>query len=96
MDITGTTPATQTLGDNIGEGAQMGTKERKPVTQLRVSQIIVQLVLLNEHDAPIHPDQLVFHGDPAGTAPEKLAAWLTELPGHLAAASETPLEDPVT
>lgn len=50
---------------------------------LRVSQIMVQLVLLDEHDAPQRPDPLAFQGDAEGTAVEKAQAFLKDLPGKL-------------
>lgn len=56
--------------------------------KLRVSQIVVNLVLLNEHDAPIPADQpIIFTGDANGTAAENLAGWLAKLPAHLEVAS---------
>lgn len=56
---------------------------------LRVSQIIVNLVLLDEHDSPVRPDALIFQGDETGSAAEHLAAWLGELPMQLVMANAT-------
>jgi hypothetical protein len=53
------------------------------MSDLRVSQIIVQLVLLDEFDAPRHAEPIVFAGDADGTAEVKLAAWLGDLPAKL-------------
>ena len=50
---------------------------------LRVSQIVVQLVLLNEHDAPVHPEPLVFVGNEGGSAADQLTEWLPTLPAQL-------------
>lgn len=56
--------------------------------KLRVAQIIVNLVLLNEHDAPVSSTEpLVFTGDANGTAAENLVGWLAKLPQHLEAAA---------
>lgn len=64
--------------------------------KLRVSQIVVNLILLNEHDAPIpNTEPLVFTGDENGTAADNLAGWLAKLPAHLenaAAQLDTPPE----
>lgn len=69
--------------------------------KLRVSQIVVNVVLLNEHDAPIPADQpLVFTGDENGTAADNLTGWLAKLPQHLETASAQlaappePVEEP--
>lgn len=63
-------------------------KQRDQASKLRVSQIVVNLVLLNEHDAPIPADQpVVFTGDANGTAAENLAGWLAKLDQHLEVAS---------
>lgn len=62
------------------ETPQMGEETEM---KLRVSQIVVQLVLLDEHDAPIRPDAASFAGNENGTAAENLIAWLVTLPAHL-------------
>ena len=65
--------------------------------KLRVSQIVVNLVLVNEHDAPVQPDQLVFTGNENGTAAENLIAWMNNLPAHLAkAGTPEPATEPAT
>lgn len=53
---------------------------------LRVSQIVVQLVLLDEYDAPTKSEPIVFAGGADGTAIEKLRAWCDDLPGKLSGA----------
>lgn len=59
-------------------------KRRDRLPKLRVSQIVVNVVLLNEHDAPIPAEQpIVFTGDENGTAAENAATWLTNMPVHL-------------
>lgn len=63
-------------------------KQRAQASSLRVSQIIVNLILLNEHDAPLPADQpIIFIGDENGTAADNLAGWLAKLPQHLEIAS---------
>lgn len=50
---------------------------------LRVSRLIVTLVALNEHDAILDANPIVFEGDEAGSAVEKVSVWLGELPEKL-------------
>lgn len=79
-------------------GAPTGDTEagRGDEKTLRVSQIVVSLILLNEHDAPITPEPVIFAGDDNGTAAENLTAWITSLPVQLelaAAQLEAPAEE---
>ena len=61
--------------------------------KLRVSQIVVTLVLIDEYDALKNADPLVFTGDPDGTAAEKATVFLTDsLPQLLTAPIEPPQE----
>lgn len=62
-------------------------RQRELATKLRVSQIAVNLVLINEHDAPTQADPVVFTGDENGTAAENLMGWLAKLPQHLEVAA---------
>ncbi len=71
----------------MSETAAMETQAPTGAT-LRVSQIVVNLVLLNEHDAPVTPDAIAFAGNETGTAAEQLAAWLGGLSAQLEAASD--------
>jgi hypothetical protein len=57
---------------------------------LRVAQINVGLILLDEFDAIKNADPITFAGDQDGTAPDKLREWLDELPQKLAKAAELP------
>lgn len=66
----------------------MNATATKPKTELRVSQIVVSLVLLNEHDAPVTPEPVMFAGNETGTAAENLAAWIAALPMQLELAAE--------
>lgn len=61
----------------------MATTQTEVTPKLRVSQIVVSLVLLNEHDAPITPEPVLFAGDENGTAAENLALWIETLPMQL-------------
>lgn len=63
------------------------TKTETPTQTLRVSQIAVNLVLLNEHDAPVSPEQIVFAGNENGTAIDNLMAWVAALPLQLGIAA---------
>jgi hypothetical protein len=71
----------------------MTTKRNPPKVQpdstpaLRVSQLELTMILLNEHDAPVRPDPLVFMGSGQGSAADQLIAWLQALPTHLAQAT---------
>jgi hypothetical protein len=56
---------------------------------LRVSQIVVSLVLLDEYDAPKNADPIAFAGDAEGTAAEKLRGWVDGLPEKLRRAEES-------
>ncbi len=49
----------------------------------RVSQIIVQVILLDEYDAPKPTDPVTLQGDAEGSAIEKLRAWTESLPAKL-------------
>ena len=60
---------------------------------LRVSQIELHVILVNEHDAPVRADPLIFEGNDAGSAAEHLSAWLANLPTHLAQAGNLAPED---
>lgn len=51
---------------------------------MRVAQVVVQFVLLDQHDAPIQSEQSVFVGTADGTALENAIAALEELPAKLA------------
>ena len=64
----------------------------KKTDALRVSQIELQLVLVNKHDAPVRADPLVFVGTDTGSAVEHLTACIGNLPAHLAAAANPPDE----
>lgn len=61
--------------------------------RVRVSQIIVQIVVLDQHDAPINADPLVFVGNENGTAADNLAAWLADLPAQLETAGAPPVSE---
>lgn len=77
-------------------GAPLGDTDagKGGVKSLRVCQIVVNLVLLNEHDSPVTPDAVVFAGNENGTAAENLAAWLENLPMQLhLAANASPEEN---
>lgn len=50
---------------------------------LRVSQIHLQVVLLDEFDAPRPTDAVTFSGDAQATAWEKAAVWIAELPDRV-------------
>lgn len=69
------------------KGTQLN-KATKPETgtKLRVSQLVLQPILLNEHDSPFTSEPVVFVGDENGTAADNLAAWIANLPLHLAIA----------
>jgi len=58
---------------------------------MRVSYITVQLVLLDEYDAPKEAKPITFLGDSEGSAAEKLQLWLADLPGKLATAEPAPI-----
>lgn len=58
-------------------------RQRALGPKLRVMQLVVQPVLLNEHDCPVTPDPLIFTGDDNGTAADNLSGWLAKLPLHL-------------
>ena len=61
--------------------------------KLRVSQIVVTLVLIDEYDALKNADPLVFTGDVDGSAAEKATAFLTDsLPQLLNTPPEIPQE----
>lgn len=67
--------------------------ESQTQPKLRVSQIVVSLVLLNEHDSPVTPEPVMFSGNEDGTAVENLALWLETLPMQLElAAAQLPSE----
>lgn len=55
----------------------------------RVSKIIIGLVLVNEFDAIEETTPIPFGNDADGTAAEKVAAWLEDLPAHLAALEQS-------
>lgn len=51
--------------------------------RMRVSQLVVQAVLLDEFDAPQQTEPVTFSGDGEGTAADKLRDWLDDLPKKL-------------
>lgn len=55
---------------------------------LRIAQINISLVLLDEFDAIKNTEAIVFTGDQDGNAVDKLREWLNELPKKLDEATD--------
>lgn len=49
------------------------------MSKLRISQVVVQLHLLDEFDAPVPAEPISFVGSQEGTAVEKAKVWLTDI-----------------
>ena len=56
----------------------MTTNEPDGKVKMRVSQIVVQVLFIDEYDAPKQSDPVTFTGDADGTAVEQTQRWIKE------------------